>query len=395
MKISKRAQTITASMTLEITAKVKQLRAEGKSIIGFTAGEPDFNTPDYIIESAKRALDKGATKYTPVAGILELKQAICDKFKKDNNLDFEPSQIIVSNGAKSSLYHAIYALIDEGDEVIIPAPFWFTYEEQVKMCGGVTVPVITKPENGYKITPAELENAITDKTVAFLINSPSNPTGALYSESELKALSKVLEKHGIITISDEIYEKLIYDGNKHVSIASVSEYMRNNTVVINGVSKTYAMTGWRIGYLGAPKAVAEVINRVQGQTTSNACSISQHASLTALTSDNGAVENMRKTYDLRRKYIINRVEKLGLQYIKPMGAFYVFMDISKYVGKTFNGKVIKGSMDFASLLTENGVAVIPGLPFHADNFVRLSYAVSLEDIEEGFNRIEDFVSKLN
>ncbi len=395
MKISKRAQTITASMTLEITAKVKQLRAEGKSIIGFTAGEPDFNTPDYIIESAKRALDKGATKYTPVAGILELKQAICDKFKKDNNLYFEPSQIIVSNGAKSSLYHAIYALIDEGDEVIIPAPFWFTYEEQVKMCGGVTVPVITKPENGYKITPAELENAITDKTVAFLINSPSNPTGALYSESELKALSKVLEKHGIITISDEIYEKLIYDGNKHVSIASVSEYMRNNTVVINGVSKTYAMTGWRIGYLGAPKAVAEVINRVQGQTTSNACSISQHASLTALTSDNGAVENMRKTYDLRRKYIINRVEKLGLQYIKPMGAFYVFMDISKYVGKTFNGKVIKGSMDFASLLTENGVAVIPGLPFHADNFVRLSYAVSLEDIEEGFNRIENFVSKLN
>ncbi len=394
MKISQKAQAVPASMTLEITAKVKQLRAEGKSIIGFTAGEPDFNTPDYIIESAKKAIDNGATKYTPVAGILELKKAICEKFKKDNGLLFEPSQIIVSGGAKASLYHAIYAIVDEGDEVIIPAPFWFTYEEQVKMCGGVPSIVNTKPENGYKITPSELENAITDKTVAFLINSPSNPTGALYSESELKELSKVLEKHGIVTISDEIYEKLIYDDNKHVSIASVSDYMRNNTIVINGVSKSYAMTGWRIGYLGAPKAVADAINRVQSQTTSNACSISQHASVTAITAENGEVENMRKAYDLRRRYMISRVEKLGVKYIKPMGAFYMFVDITNYIGKSYNGKVIKGSMDFASLLTENGVALIPGLPFHADNFVRLSYAVSLDDIEEGFNRIDEFVSKL-
>ena len=395
MKISKRASSVSASLTLEISAKVKQLRAEGKSIIGFTAGEPDFNTPKHIIESAKNALDRGETKYAPVSGIMELKKAICEKFKKDNDLYFEPSQIIVSNGAKSSLYHAIYALVDEGDEVIIPAPFWFTYEEQVKMCGGKVVRVDTKAENGYKITPSELENAITDKTAVFLINSPSNPTGALYTESELIELSKVLEKHGVITISDEIYEKLIYDGNKHVSIASVSEYMRNNTVVINGVSKAYAMTGWRIGYLGAPKLLADAINRLQGQTTSNACTFAQFASVTALNEYTSDLEVMVKTYDERRKYMISRAQKLGVNYINPMGAFYLFMDISNYIGKSFNGKVINGSMDFASILTENGVAVIPGLPFYADNFVRLSYAISLEDIKEGFDRIELFLSKLS
>ncbi len=395
MKISKRASSVSASLTLEISAKVKQLRAEGKSIIGFTAGEPDFNTPKHIIESAKNALDRGETKYAPVSGIMELKKAICEKFKKDNDLYFEPSQIIVSNGAKSSLYHAIYALVDEGDEVIIPAPFWFTYEEQVKMCGGKVVRVDTKAENGYKITPSELENAITDKTAVFLINSPSNPTGALYTESELIELSKVLEKHGVITISDEIYEKLIYDGNKHVSIASVSEYMRNNTVVINGVSKAYAMTGWRIGYLGAPKLLADAINRLQGQTTSNACTFAQFASVTALNEYTSDLEVMVKTYDERRKYMISRAQKLGVNYINPMGAFYLFMDISNFIGKSFNGKVINGSMDFASILTENGVAVIPGLPFYADNFVRLSYAISLEDIKEGFDRIELFLSKLS
>ena len=395
MKISKRALSVSASLTLEISAKVKELRAKGKSIIGFTAGEPDFNTPKHIIESAKNALDRGETKYAPVSGIMELKKAICEKFKNDNDLFFEPSQIIVSNGAKSSLYHAIYALVDEGDEVIIPAPFWFTYEEQVKMCGGKVVRVDTKAENGYKITPSELEDAITDKTAVFLINSPSNPTGALYTESELIELSKVLEKHGVMTISDEIYEKLIYDGNKHVSIASVSEYMRNNTVVVNGVSKAYAMTGWRIGYLGAPKIVADAINRLQGQTTSNACTFAQFASVTALNEYSHDLEVMVKTYDERRKYMISRAEKLGVNYVKPMGAFYLFMDISNYIGKSFNGKVINGSMDFASILTENGVAVIPGLPFYADNFVRLSYAVSLEDIKEGFDRIEIFLSKLS
>lgn len=394
MKISKKAQSVPASMTLEITAKVKELKSQGKSIIGFTAGEPDFNTPEYIINSAKEALDKGLTKYTPVAGMVELKDAIVKKFKRDNNLDYEPSQIVVSDGAKASLFHAIYAMVDEGDEVIIPAPFWFTYEEQVKLAGGIPVIVQTKAENGYKITPDELENAITDKTVTIIINSPSNPTGALYNEQEFMALSKVIEKHNLTVISDEIYEKLIYDGVKHVSIASISPYMKENTVVINGVSKTYAMTGWRIGYLAAPKSLASAINRVQGHSTSNACSFAQYASITALNGGEEVIEIMRKSFDERRKYMISRSKELGLDYVKPQGAFYMFLDISKLIGKSFGGKVIDGSMSFASILTENGVAVIPGLPFHADNFVRLSYAVSLQDIKEGFDRIKTFISNL-
>ena len=394
MKISKKAQSIPASMTLEITAKVKQLKSEGKSIIGFTAGEPNFNTPNYIIDSCKEALDKGITKYTPVAGMPELKNAIVKKFKEDNGLIYDASQIIVSDGAKASLFHAVYALVDDGDEVIIPAPFWFTYEEQVKICGGIPVIVETKPENGYKITPSELENAITDKTVCIMLNSPSNPTGALYSEEELIALSKVIEKHNLVVISDEIYEKLIYDGAKHVSIASVSPYMKENTVVVNGVSKTYSMTGWRIGYLAAPKMIASAINRVQGHTTSNACSFAQYASVTALLGGEDIIEDMRKAFDDRRKYMISRLDGMGLNYVKPQGAFYLFVDISKFIGKTFNGKEITGSMDFASYLTDEGVAVIPGLPFHADNFIRFSYAVSMNDIEEGFNRFEAFISKI-
>ena len=394
MKISKKANSVPASVSLEITAKVKQLRSEGKSIIGFTAGEPDFNTPDYIIDSAKEALDKGVTRYTPVSGILELKKAICDKFERDNGLFYEPSQIVVSSGAKSSLYHAIVSIVDEGDEVVIPAPFWFTYEEQVKLAGGVPVIYNTKKENSYKITPQELESVITDKTVAFIINSPSNPTGAVYTKDELVNLSKVLEKHGIITISDEIYEKLVYGGEKHVSIASVSSFMKENTIVINGVSKSYAMTGWRIGYLGAPKIIADAINRIQGHTTSNACSIAQYASITALNGDESVVNSMRESFNERRIYMQSRADKLGLSYVKPNGAFYMFLDISPIIGKSYEGKVINGSVDFSSLLTDSGVAVIPGLPFHADNFVRLSYAVSIKDIEEGFNRIEKFLSKL-
>ncbi len=392
MKISKKALSIPASATLEITAKVKQLKSEGKSIIGFTAGEPDFNTPDYIIDSAKKALDIGFTKYTPVSGMPELKEAICKKFKDDNGLIYKPSQIVVSDGAKASLFHAVYALVDDGDEVIIPAPFWFTYEEQVKICGGKPVIVQTKKENGYKITAEELEKAITDKTVTIILNSPSNPTGAIYTEEELKKLAVVIEKHNLTVISDEIYEKLVYDGAKHYSIACVSDYMKENTIVINGVSKTYSMTGWRIGYLAASEKLASVITKVQGHTTSNACSISQYASVTAMLEGAEVVETMRKEFDGRRKYMSKRADELGLEYISPKGAFYLFINIKKFIGKSVNGKVIDGSMTFASLLTDNGVAVIPGLPFYADDFIRLSYAVSIKDIEEGFNRIAKFLS---
>ena len=381
-------------MTLDITAKVKQLKKEGKSIIGFTAGEPDFNTPEYIIESAKNALDKGLTKYTPVPGIIELREAICAKFLKDNNLKYEPSQIIVSCGAKASLFHAIYSIVDNGDEVIIPAPYWFTYEEQVKICGGKPVTVLTKAENGYKMTAEELENAVTDKTVAVIINSPCNPTGAVYSEQELKAVADVCEKHGLMIISDEIYEKLIYDGNKHVSIASLSDYAFDNTVVVNGVSKTYAMTGWRIGYLAAPKALAAVISRVQGHTTSNATSFCQYAALTALNGGSEQVEKMRESFDTRRKLMLKLVKELNLTAVKPEGAFYLFLNIKPFIGKSVDGKVISSSMSFADLLIDYGVAVIPGLPFKEDGFVRLSYAVSEADISEGFKRIGDFVKKI-
>ncbi len=394
MKISKKALSIPASMTLEITAKVKQLKSEGKSIIGFTAGEPDFNTPDYIINSAKKALDIGFTKYTPVAGMPELKEVICKKFKEDNGLIYNPSQIIVSDGAKASLFHAVYALVDDGDEVIIPAPFWFTYEEQVKICGGKPVIIQTKEENGYKLTASELEEAITDKTVTIMLNSPSNPTGAIYSKEELESLAKVIEKHNLTVISDEIYEKLVYDDNKHYSIASVSDYMKENTIVINGVSKSYSMTGWRIGYLAAPSQIASVISRVQGHTTSNACSIAQYASVTAMSEGADIVESMRQEFDKRRKLMSKLSDELGLKYINPQGAFYMFIDIKNFIGKTLNGVTIKGSMDFASLLTENGVAVIPGLPFYADDYIRLSYAVSEKDIVEGFARIGKFISLL-
>ncbi len=394
MKFSKKALSIPASMTLEISAKVKQLKSEGKSIIGFTAGEPDFNTPDYIIESGKKALDIGFTKYTPVAGMVELKQAICKKFEEDNGLIYEPSQIVVSDGAKASLFHAIYALVEDGDEVIIPAPFWFTYEEQVKICGGKPIIVNTKVENGYKITAQELENAITDKTVTIILNSPSNPTGAVYSKEELECLAKVIEKHNLTVISDEIYEKLVYGDVKFTSIATISNYMKENTIVINGVSKTYAMTGWRVGYLAASKEIASIISRVQGHTTSNACSISQYASVTAILNGKEVVEDMRKDFEKRRDLIAKKADELGLEYINPQGAFYIFINIKKFIGKSFNGSKIEGSMSFASLLTENGVAVIPGLPFHADDFVRLSYAVSTSDIEEGFNRIGKFIAQI-
>ena len=392
MKISKKANSIPASLTLEITAKVKQLKSEGKSIIGFTAGEPDFDTPNYIKDSAKEAIDKGITKYTPVAGTMELREAICKKFKKDNNLDYKPSQIVVSDGAKASLFHAVYAIVDDGDEVIIPAPFWFTYEEQVKICGGIPKIIQTKKQNGYKITAQELEDAITPKTVLIMLNSPSNPTGALYTREELVELAKVIEKHNLLVISDEIYEKLVYTDVKPVSIASISDYMKENTIVVNGVSKTYSMTGWRIGYLAAPQQIASVISRVQGHTTSNACSFAQYATVTALSSGEEVIEEMRKSFDERRKVMMSKFDEMGIEYIEPQGAFYIFADVSKYYGKSVDGKVINGSMDFANLLTDHGVAVIPGLPFYANDFIRLSYAVSLSDIVEGMDRIAKFIS---
>lgn len=397
MKVSQKINAISPSLTLEITAKAKKMKAEGISVIGFTAGEPDFNTPDYIIESAKKALDIGFTKYTPASGTVELKKAICEKFKTDNNLDYTPSQIVISTGAKSSLYHAICAIVEEGDEVIIPSPYWLTYPELVKLAGGKCVFVETKKENGYKITAEELKNAITEKTTCLILNSPNNPTGAVYSKEELDAIAKVVEDAKINVVSDEIYEKLVYNGKKFYSIASSSEYLKEHTVVINGMSKTYSMTGWRIGYLACPEKIAKAISSMQSHTTSNACSIAQYASVTALVSPESKpfIENMVKTLDERRKYIVNYIKEIkGLTCVEPDGAFYVFVDVSAFYGKTYEGQKIEGSLSFADALLKNGVAVIPGVCFGDDNAVRLSSTVSMEDIKEGLKRIKNFTEVL-
>ncbi len=395
--VSKKVAEIAPSLTLEITAKAKKLKSEGVSIIGFGAGEPDFNTPQYIIEAAKRALDIGFTKYTPAAGMPELKEAICEKFLKDNGLSYEPSQIVVSTGAKSSLFHAICAMVDEGDEAILPSPYWLTYPELVKLAGGKTVFVKTFAKDGYKMTAKELEAAITEKTKLLIINSPNNPTGAVYTKDELAAIAKVCEKKKIYVISDEIYEKLVYGGEEHISIASLSGYMKEHTVVVNGMSKSYSMTGWRIGYLAAPSDIAKAVSSMQSHTTSNACSIAQYASVAALTSDesNKFIENMQKTFDERRKYMVKTLQETkGIVLPEPKGAFYVFADVSAYYGKKFAGEEVKDSLSFANLALKKGVAVVPGAAFGDDNCIRLSYAISLEDVKEGLKRLKEFLAEL-
>ena len=393
--ISKKVKDIAPSLTLEITAKAKKMKAEGISVIGFGAGEPDFNTPDFIIESAKKALDIGFTKYTPASGTQELKVAICKKFEKDNGLKYEPAQIVVSSGAKASLYHAICAIIDDGDEVIIPSPYWLTYPELVNLAGGKCVFVKTGVESEYKITAEQLKNAITDKTKCLILNSPNNPTGAVYSKEEILAIAKVVEESGIYVISDEIYEKLVYAGEEHYSIASVNDFLKEHTIVVNGVSKSYAMTGWRIGYLAAPVEIAKAISSMQSHTTSNPNSIAQYASVTALECGDDFIANMQKTFDERRKYMFERLLKIeGFECPEPKGAFYAYINISKLLGKKFNGEVIDGSLSFAKYALNSGVAVIPGIAFGDDECIRLSYTLSLADIKEGIDRLEKFVSEL-
>lgn len=393
MAISKLASSIKESMTLAITAKAKKLKAEGKSIIGFTAGEPDFDTPDLVKDSAKKALDEGFTKYTPASGMPELKKAICDKLKKENGLDYAPSQIVVSTGGKSSLYHAILAIVNEGDEVIIPTPFWLTYEEQVKLAGGKCVFVDTSKTN-YKLTSELFLKNLTDKTKCVIINSPSNPTGAVYTKEELSAIAKVAVEHDIYVISDEIYEKLVY-GVEHVSIATLGADIKEKTIVINGMSKAYSMTGWRIGYSASSEEVAKAMTNIQSHTTSNACSIAQYASVTALKEAEQFTIDARNIFAARRLLMLEFAKKLkNVTYVEPKGAFYLFLNVSYYYGKSFNGKVINGSIDFADALLDCGVAVIPGIPFGDDRCIRLAYAISEVDIVNGFDRIDKFLNEL-
>lgn len=395
-RIASRMNSLSPSLTLAISAKAKAMKAAGESVVSFGVGEPDFNTPDNIIASAKAALDAGHTKYTPSSGLLPLRKKICEKFQKDNGLCYEPSQIIVSNGAKHSIFNACYALIEEGDEVIIPAPYWLTYPEVVKVCGGTPVYIQCEKTNKFKFTPEQLKKAITPKTKMLIFNSPSNPTGAVYNEEEVRAIAKVCEEANIFVLADEIYEKLCYNGVKPFSIAAASERMKELTVTINGVSKSYAMTGWRIGYLAAPKDVAKAIDSFQSHATSNACSIAQYATIEALDSPEEDLQKMVSVFDKRREKLIGLLQGIqGISWVEPDGAFYVMMVVNGLYGKTYQGKTIGNSIEFAdALLDGKKVATVPGVSFGADDCVRLSYALSDADLEEGLRRIKEFVEEL-
>lgn len=393
MYLSKRVRAIKPSPTLAIDAKAKALRQQGIDIISFGTGEPDFDTPDNIKEAAVSAIKSGYTKYCPVSGSPEIKKAVIDKFKRDNGLDYEPAEIIVSCGAKHSLYNIFQTIIDDGDEVIIAAPYWVSYTDMVILAGGKPVIVNTDDKNGFKMTPGALEKAITSKTKAVILNSPSNPTGSMYGFDELKAIAAVCLKHNILIISDEIYEKLVFCGAKFLSIASVSPEAKALTIVVNGVSKAFSMTGWRIGYAAGNKDIISAMAKIQSQSTSNPASISLKAAVEALNGKQDAVEMMRAEFEKRRNYIIERLNNMeGISCLKPDGAFYVFPNVSKLMGKTFAGKRINNDMEFADYLLEKAkIAVVPGLCFGAEGYMRLSYATSVEMIEEGMNRLQEVI----
>jgi aspartate aminotransferase len=383
MELATRLKEITPSLTLAIDSKAKALLAEGVDVCGFGAGEPDMDTPEHIKAAAIEALNSGFTKYTPSAGLPELRKAISEKFARDNQLDYKPSQIIVSSGAKQSCFNAIAAVCNPGDEVIIPAPYWLSYPEMVRLAGGEPVIVQTSEENDWKITAEEFENAMTPRTKMIIINSPGNPTGSVYSREELRGIAEVAAEEDIFILSDEIYEKLTYDGAEHVSIASLTPEAADLTITINGFSKAYAMTGWRLGYLGAPESIAKAIDSLQSHTTSNPCSFAQKGGLAALTGDQQCVVDMRDEFDIRRQYMFDRLSNIpGLSAVKPLGAFYVLANIS--------GLGLK-SQNFADrLLSKSNVAVVPGIAFGDDRTIRLSYATSLDIIKKGLDRLEEF-----
>lgn len=396
MSISKRVNLIGPSPTLAITAKAKQMKQDGIDVIGFGAGEPDFDTPIHIKEAAKKAIDSGFTKYTPASGIKELKEAICKKFKNDNNLDCSPGEILVSCGAKHSIFNAILTLCDEDNEVILPSPYWVSYPEMIKVAGAKPVILKTTQENNFKITPQQLQEAITSKTKLLILNSPANPTGMVYTKDELQLLSNVLVAAGIYCISDEIYEKIIYDGQEHISIASLGPPIKRLTIVVNGVSKSYSMTGWRIGYAAGPKEIIQAMSNLQSHSTSNPTSISQKAALAALEGPQEPLFNMIAEFVKRRDHVVERLNSInGISCLKPQGAFYVFPDVSQIIGKTFKGEIIKDSVFLAEiLLDEANVAVVPGSAFGADEYLRLSYATFMENISRGLQRIQGLINKI-
>jgi len=396
MKISKRAQQVPPSATIAVTSRAMELKAQGIDVVGFGAGAPDFDTPDYIKDAAVEALKAGKTKYTPAAGIIELRTAIANKLKKENSLDYSPEQVIVNIGGKHSVYEAMQAVLDPGDEVILPTPYWVTYPEAIKLAGAVTKVIQTTKDTDYKITPAQLQQAVTDKTAMLLMNSPNNPGGFTYTPDELKALASALEGTDVIVLSDEIYEKLIYGDTEFVSFAALSEDAFDRTLTLNGFSKAFSMTGWRLGYTAGPLEAIKAMGRLQSHMTSNPVTFGQYAAIVALGEPaEAAIEAMRAEFEKRGRYMAERLNAIeGVECSLPTGAFYCFPDVSAHYGRNINNADIKGSMDFAkALLEQANVALVPGLPFGCNNNVRLSFACSLEQIKKGLDRLQKWLSQ--
>jgi len=387
MKLASRVNQVTPSLTLAIDSLAKEMKKNGEDVCSFSAGEPDFDTPTHIRAAAKKALDEGKTRYGPAAGEAGLRKAIAEKLLRDNQLAYNADNVIVTNGGKQSLYNLIMALIEAGDEVIIPAPYWLSYPEMVTLAGGTSVIVNTSLENHYKITPEQLEAAITPKTKLFVLNSPSNPTGIVYTPEEIAALAKIVVEKDILVVSDEIYEKILYDGAIHRSIASFGPEIFQRSIISNGFAKAFSMTGWRVGYIAGPVEIVKAMTKIQSHSTSNVCTFAQYGAIAALESPQDCIEEMVKAFSERRQYILERVRSLpGLNCPTPNGAFYVFIDISQTGLK---------SRDFCQKLLETQkVAAIPGIAFGADDCIRLSYATDLKTIEKGFDRIDQFIGSL-
>lgn len=387
------AASVQASSTMAIDSLAKQMKADGIDVIGFGAGEPDFNTPDHIKAAAQKAIDDNMTRYTPASGTVALKEAICARMKADCGVEYKPSQVVVSSGAKHCVYVALRALVNPGDEVILPAPFWVSYLELIKMVGGIPVVVTAEESASFKMTAAQLEAAITPNTKALILNNPSNPTGMVYSREELEAIAQVCIKYDIYVISDEIYYSLLYDGVEFTSFAALGDDVKEHTILINGVSKAYAMTGWRIGYILAEEKLAKVMSNFLSHSTGSPCAVSQAASVAALSSAQDQVETMRKAFERRRNYIVERMNSIdGVSCINPEGAFYVMMNMEKLIGKTIHGETIYSSDDFSAAFLKHGlVATVPCSGFGAPNFVRWSYATSIDNIRKGLDRLEEFL----
>ena len=396
LTLSERVLAISPSVTLAIDAKAKKLRQEGMDVIGFGAGEPDFCTPEYINDAGKFAIDAGITRYTPVAGTMDLRERICEKLYRDNGVEYTPAEVMVSNGAKQALFTALSALLNPGDEVLVPTPGWLSYTEMIKMVGGVPVPVHGDEAQDFIVTADMLREHVTEKTKALIINTPNNPNGCVYSYEQLKAITELAVECGFYVVSDEIYEKLIYDDARHYCIASFGDEIKKQAIVVNGVSKTYAMTGWRIGYAAGPKHIIQAMTSFQSHASSNANSIAQYAAATALSCGDKYIKSMITEYDVRRRLmhrLLNEID--GLSARLPKGAFYMMMNLTGIMGKKFRGQEITNSTQFAELLlSEKRVAVVPALAFGDDRYVRLSYATSRANIVEGMRRIAAFISEL-